>query len=404
MLYVPPTGSTDPNASYIGKNVAAGTQGSKVPPRAIEGPQREILAVIGAAQALGLDAPSGADLAQMLKAVRSGLLGYFVATGSPDAVVIAPQPIYTALLPGMRFRVKIPGTAPSTTVAPSLTVSGISAPIRLRGGGAPAVGDVVNGTILTFDIDDAGNARFVTTAPSEVSNTTSIVNILNAKKIAGGQLFAFPVGGNTSSDLSVSANTTFSVGECRGAGGGGGGAAGTASAGSGGGGGGNALKVGTATVDTVLTITTGVPGVGGAAGGGNGTSGGTTSVVVKSGNVQDTAGNNYGPGKTFCAATGGGGGYGASGSATAGQSGSGGVGGNGDVNQNGDGGGLPQGQYTNNTYLGGLGGASPGSGGSPSANQGAAGNSSSAAGVGGNGASNNAPGANGAQGSAKIYK
>lgn len=401
MLYVPPTGSTDPNASYIGKNVAAGTQGSKVPPRVLEAPQREILSIITAAQALGLDAPSNTDLAQMLKAVRSGLLGYSVGSGSPDAVVIAPQPIYTALLPGMRFRVKIPGTAPSTTVTPTLTVNGITAPIRLRGGGAPAVGDVVNGTILTFDIDDVGNARFVTTAPSEVSATGAIITILNSKKISGRKLKAFVTPGST--DFSVAANTTFEISECRGPGGGGGGAAGTASAGSGGGGGGNAGKVGTATVDTVLTMTVGSPGTGGVAGGGNGTAGTPTSVVVKSGSVTDSAGNVYGAGQTFCAATAGQGGTGASGTTTAAQGGAGGVGGGGDFNDSGDAGGLPQGQFTNNTYLGGEGGASPGSGGQPGPNQGAAGNGSSAAGIGGNGSSSNAPGANGAPGRIKIY-
>ncbi len=63
MLYNPPTGSTDPLAPYVGKNLVTGEQGSKVPPRAIEAPQREIVNVLVAA---GLT-PSATDNAQLLK-------------------------------------------------------------------------------------------------------------------------------------------------------------------------------------------------------------------------------------------------------------------------------------------------------------------------------------------------
>lgn len=66
MLFVPPSFSTDANASYVGKNVAAGKQGSKVPPGAIEYPQREIMAVITAAGLAG----TNTDLTQLLKAIN----------------------------------------------------------------------------------------------------------------------------------------------------------------------------------------------------------------------------------------------------------------------------------------------------------------------------------------------
>lgn len=193
MLYVPPTGSTDPNASYVGKNVAGGTQGSKVPPRSIEAPQREIMAIIAAAQAMGLDAPSNTDLAQMLKAVRSGVLGYFVAAGTPDAVAITPNPVCAALVPGMRFRAKVAGSGSNTTTKPNLVVNGIVAPILLSGGGQIALGDIVAGRTYAFDIDDSGNARFAGPAASEIAggSSSALTTYTTSKTIIGGRLLFF---------------------------------------------------------------------------------------------------------------------------------------------------------------------------------------------------------------------
>ena len=65
MLYNPPSGSASPNAPYVGKNVAAGTQGSKVPPAAVENTQREIVNAITAA---GLT-PTNGDLTQLAQAI-----------------------------------------------------------------------------------------------------------------------------------------------------------------------------------------------------------------------------------------------------------------------------------------------------------------------------------------------
>jgi hypothetical protein len=179
MLYVPPSGSTDANASYVGKNVAAGTQGSKVPPNAVEHPQREILAIIAAAQLAGMPAPTATDLTQMLKATRSGLLNRFVATGSPDAIAIAPQPVYVALVEGMRFRVKVPGSGSNTTTTPTLAINGLSAPIKRRDGSAPAAGDLTAGLVVTLEIDAALNARLPASA---LSDTTTIVNNILASR------------------------------------------------------------------------------------------------------------------------------------------------------------------------------------------------------------------------------
>lgn len=169
MLYTPPSGSTDPNASYVGKDVAAGKQGSKIAPGAVENPQREIMSVIAAGKALGLDDGSNGDLAQMLKVARSGLLGRYVATGTPDAIAIAPQPVYVKLVEGMRFRFKIPGAnVTNATTSPTFAVNGI-APVALktRSGRDPAVGDLVAGNVVEAEIWADGTARIQSTLASD---------------------------------------------------------------------------------------------------------------------------------------------------------------------------------------------------------------------------------------------
>ncbi|WFS06246.1 hypothetical protein [Methylobacterium sp. 391_Methyba4] len=66
MDYNAPSGSTDPNAPFVGKT--ASTQGSKVPPKALEYPQREIVNAIAASG----QTPSNADLLQLWKAIQAG--------------------------------------------------------------------------------------------------------------------------------------------------------------------------------------------------------------------------------------------------------------------------------------------------------------------------------------------
>lgn len=68
MLYNPPSGATGANDSYVGKNVAGGTQGSKVPRAAVENTQREIVNAIAASG----QTPTNADLLQLWKAIQAG--------------------------------------------------------------------------------------------------------------------------------------------------------------------------------------------------------------------------------------------------------------------------------------------------------------------------------------------
>ncbi len=76
MDYNPPYGSVDPNASFDDHVPEEGIEGSVVPAKAIEDPQREIVAVI---QAAGLD-PSAEDLTQLRQAIAA-----MIAASIPDA-------------------------------------------------------------------------------------------------------------------------------------------------------------------------------------------------------------------------------------------------------------------------------------------------------------------------------
>lgn len=66
MEYNPPYGSVDPDAPYVDRSTPNAIQGSKIPAKAAEHPQREIVAVIEAA---GLT-PDGDDTTQLLQALQ----------------------------------------------------------------------------------------------------------------------------------------------------------------------------------------------------------------------------------------------------------------------------------------------------------------------------------------------
>ena len=102
MLYNPPTGGAA-NDPYVGKNVAAGTQGSKVPPGAVEYPQRELVALIVASG----QTPTNTDQQQALRSVRSGVLEYYTDSGAANAPAISPSPAHTALVDGLHVRVRM---------------------------------------------------------------------------------------------------------------------------------------------------------------------------------------------------------------------------------------------------------------------------------------------------------
>jgi hypothetical protein len=80
MKYQAPTGAADPSEGYVGRNLAAGLQGSRIPPKAVEHPQRELDHLIAYANQLrpaDVDPPTEGDLQQVRKAIE-GLINYYI--------------------------------------------------------------------------------------------------------------------------------------------------------------------------------------------------------------------------------------------------------------------------------------------------------------------------------------
>lgn len=166
MLYNAPTGAQSGNEGYAGKNVGAGQQGSRVPPMAIEGPQRELVAVIAEAGA----APTNIDLKQVLKAIRSGLLStYADVSPTANALVIEPLTVHTVLNKGLPFRV---WPAHDNTGPCTLSVSGITRTLSRRTGTALLPKDIQAN--VPFDcVFDGSGFVLVGLAPSEVPRVVS---------------------------------------------------------------------------------------------------------------------------------------------------------------------------------------------------------------------------------------
>ena len=166
MLYNPPTGGAA-NDPYVGKNVAAGIQGSKIPPAVPMFTQQEIVNAITASG----QSPTNSDVTQLLQALMVGGLWVGAIGGTSDAL--------TATIPGnvvvaaARAGMMVIGLvqAANTTTSPSLAVAGFAAggnaPIKKRDGTAPAVGDLAVG-LTAFRLDTAGNWRIHSIVQSDL--------------------------------------------------------------------------------------------------------------------------------------------------------------------------------------------------------------------------------------------
>ncbi|TCR60929.1 hypothetical protein [Bosea sp. BK604] len=335
MEYVAPYGSLDPNAPYVNGNPSTGQMGSIPPAAAFEHPQREILALIAAAALT----PAGADLSQLLRAVRKFGGGYFVPAGTANAITITPSPAFQNLtqLVGVPLRI----VAGATNTGPAtLNVNGLGAlAIQRRNGAALTAGDIVIGQI--FQVTYNGTIFQLVTQLETFFVTQAFAG-------AGGQA-------GFSGSLVVPTGVTRMFIRAWGAGGGGGGAVFNASGG-GGGGGGYAENWFPVLPGATLTIQAGTGGAAGGSGlaGGNGTG---SFVSAVAGPVTGV----------FLSAGGGGGGGGAASATTVGAFGTGGTTSGGSFQPAGGAG--QAGQVIGSNYYGGFGGASPlaGGGGYPSA-------------------------------------
>jgi hypothetical protein len=147
MQYEPPYGVTDPNASYINGNPAAGIAGSIPPAQAIENPQREIVNLI----TKGGYVPSDADLFQLTRATRRAAFAFATDTGSQNSLSIAVDPPITAYEQGTELRVLVAydNTGPAT-----IRVNGLTTQQIVRKDGTPVLaGDLrQNGVaVLVYD-------------------------------------------------------------------------------------------------------------------------------------------------------------------------------------------------------------------------------------------------------------
>lgn len=166
MLYNSPTGGA-PNDPYVGKNVSAGQQGSRIPPKAVEAPQRELVRLITEA---GLASPSNDDLTQVLQAIRSGKLGTYIDVGTvPNQIVLAPITGYPALFKSLRLRI---WPAFVNTGACNITIGTLTASLTRKDGSALLAKDI--NPAVPFDCTYDGNVfRLTGFAASEVPRITA---------------------------------------------------------------------------------------------------------------------------------------------------------------------------------------------------------------------------------------
>lgn len=107
-----PTGPNDEAAHYVDGNKAAGIEGSVVPAKSLEHPQRELISLIKA----GAMVPDDTDLDQVHRSVRGQVPSYAIDTGIANALAWMMSPTSGAYRVGMlrRVKVKFANTGPCT--------------------------------------------------------------------------------------------------------------------------------------------------------------------------------------------------------------------------------------------------------------------------------------------------
>ncbi|MCJ2141863.1 hypothetical protein [Methylobacterium sp. E-066] len=170
VAYTPPTGASDPNQSYVDKNLAGGKQGSPIPGGVIEGLQRELVAVEVEA---GL-VPTNTDWAQVMRAVRSGGLMTYADQGTQNAILLASRNLkHTAYVPGQVLCIKL---ASSITGATTINLDGLGVLSAVYPGGTPLQRyDFLANDLLVGRINAAGTAFIVLSPISQPIIDTAVV-------------------------------------------------------------------------------------------------------------------------------------------------------------------------------------------------------------------------------------
>lgn len=254
MKYQAPYGSPDPDAPYVDRDTPGATSGSKVPAKAIEHVQREMVAVLERA---GL-VPSEGDLQQIARAMRSVALNRRVAGGTATALTLTLDPVPASYAELNMLMVQLSATI---TGATTINVNGLGAKPVVRADGAPLkAGDGIIGQVLMLlrNGDDW-----------QVAGLSSVA-------VPPRLILRYSTAGTYS--WTVPAGVYLVYVEVRPGGGGSGGATSSGGSGGGGGGGGQAEGWVAVTPGQVITI---IVGAGGTAGTGspavNGGAGGSSS-------------------------------------------------------------------------------------------------------------------------------
>src|ERR1035437_4314211 len=148
MKYIPPYGSSDPNAPYVNGNPATGTKGSTAPAGMMEYPQREVINAILAANLT----PSNDDMTQLAQAIALlGKIPYCPDLGSINHIVIDPIPILQSYQTPLIYAVR----AAFTNTGPTdVNVSGIgTVSVTRTTGVALAPNDITGAGIILLGYD-----------------------------------------------------------------------------------------------------------------------------------------------------------------------------------------------------------------------------------------------------------
>lgn len=183
MKYIPPYGSSDPDAPYVDRNSSTSTSGSKIPAGFPNWTQREIVDVIEKA---GI-APD--DELQLASAIQAGKINYAEAGGTANALTATLSPMPAALVAGMGVRLLI--SAPNTG-AVTLNVNGLGAKAVVTQAGSAMLGGELIG-IVDFIYDGAKFWASVN-QPTASADRTYFVNAAtgndNNNGLSSGSAFA----------------------------------------------------------------------------------------------------------------------------------------------------------------------------------------------------------------------
>jgi hypothetical protein len=170
MKYVPPYGTSDPDAPYINGDPSTGTEGSIPPADAFNEPLRELHNLV----AYSAYTPSDTDLSQVTQSVRRQWVNWGVDTGSVNALSIALQPPIIAYEAGTPLRVLVANT---NTGACTINVNGLGVrSIKRPDGSNVAANDLKAGGIANL-VDDGANYQLVNFLGATGGGSSTTTNI-----------------------------------------------------------------------------------------------------------------------------------------------------------------------------------------------------------------------------------